>query len=69
MWTFNGGQLPENSQMETPEPGVKVLELSRVTQGEHGGVYACLAHLGGTSRAAATVKLEVYGEEFLCSGS
>ena len=62
VWTFNGGQVPANSQLESPEPGVKVLQLSQVTQGENGGVYACLAHLGETYNAAATIELEIYGE-------
>ena len=61
VWTFNGGQVPANSQLEAPEPGTRALQLSRVTQEENEGVYACLAHLGGSSTAAATLQLEIYG--------
>ena len=56
--------MPPNSQLESPEPGVKVLHLSQVTQEVNEGVYACLSHLDETYVAAATLKLEIYGEDF-----
>ena len=62
VWTFEGGQVPANSEVVVAEPGKSALLLSRVTEEENGGVYACLGHLGQTSRTAVTVELVIYGE-------
>ena len=63
VWTFNGGHVPVNSELQASQAGSSALLLSGVTQEENGGVYACLAHLlGDSSRAAGTVELEVYGK-------
>ena len=64
VWTFNGGNVPVNSELQASQaPGSSALLLSGVTQEKNGGVYACLAHLlGDSSRAAGTVELEIYGK-------
>ena len=62
VWTFEGGQVPANSEVVVAEPGKSSLLLSRVTEEENGGVYACLGHLGQSSRTAVTVELVIYGE-------
>ena len=59
-WTYNGGHLPDSSEVVSPEPGVAVLQLSTVGE-ENAGVYACLAHLGAY-RDAVALELDVYGE-------
>ena len=62
VWTFEGGQVPANSEVVVAESGKSSLLLSRVTEEENGGVYACLGHLRLSSRTAVTVELVIYGE-------
>lgn len=59
VWTYNGGNVPANTQMMIPEPGVLQLQISTVKK-ENAGVYVCLGHLG-VSRDAVYIQLEIYG--------
>ena len=64
-WTHNGGQVPTNSDVRRPRPGVTVLTLSAVHE-ENVGIYACLAHShGGIYRSAVSLELDIYGEIYV----
>ena len=61
-WTFNGGSLPDNVQVNSTRGLTSSLEISRATV-DNAGVYSCLAHSATEAYSgSAVLRVAFYGE-------